>query len=299
MGFGSRRISFTVIELMVVLAIIGLLIALLLSAVQRVREAANRMTCLSRLKELGLALQGYHDIHRVFPSGISGDGEGSRYPFLSWNARILPFLEQRQLWRAVREAYAQDRDFRNVPPHVHRATVVLAFSCPSDGRASRPSTLVRSAQVAFTSYLGVEGTSTITSTIAKNGMLYMGSHVRMADVADGTSNTLFVGERPPCATERLGWWYAGWGQDRNGSAEMVLGVLERNVYYSECPPGPYKFGPGRIGNPCDVFHYWSPHGGGGNFLLVDGSARLIPYTASAIMPALATRAGHEAVNEPQ
>jgi prepilin-type processing-associated H-X9-DG protein len=78
---------------------------------------------------------------------------------------------------------------------------------------------------------------------------------------------------------------------------MLLGVRERNVLGTRypCPPGPYEFGPGRFDNQCDMFHFWSPHPGGANFLFADGSVRLIRYTARDVMPALATRAGGEVV----
>jgi prepilin-type processing-associated H-X9-DG protein len=109
-----------------------------------------------------------------------------------------------------------------------------------------------------------------------------------------------VGERPPSADQRLGWWYAGVGQDLNGSAEMVLGVLERNfgTWSAVCPPGPFSFGPGRANEQCDAFHFWNLHIGGANFLFADGSVHFLPYSAAPIMPALATRAGGEVAGMP-
>jgi prepilin-type processing-associated H-X9-DG protein len=125
--------------------------------------------------------------------------------------------------------------------------------------------------------------------------------VRLAEVTDGASNTLMVGERPPSADLVAGWWYAGWGQDKDGSTDMVLGVRELNVrrhYPTDCPPGPYDFGPGRLSDPCSAFHFWSVHPGGAHFLLVDGSVRFLRYPAAPLMPALATRAGGEAAAAP-
>ncbi|HEV2947513.1 MAG TPA: H-X9-DG-CTERM domain-containing protein [Gemmataceae bacterium] len=66
----------------------------------------------------------------------------------------------------------------------------------------------------------------------------------------------------------------------------------------KCPPGPYEFGPGKVDNQCDVFHYWSLHRGGANFLMVDGSVHFIHYSAAPLMPALATRSGREVVSLP-
>jgi prepilin-type processing-associated H-X9-DG protein len=125
----------------------------------------------------------------------------------------------------------------------------------------------------------------------------MDSKVRFADVTDGLSNTLLLGERPPSFDLVFGWWYAGTGQDWNGSAEMILGVREPNYGlrpdYPACPKKTYEFGPGRFAEPCDVYHYWSPHPGGAMFAAVDGSVRFMRYDANAVMPKLATRAGGE------
>ncbi len=281
--------GYTLVELLVCIAIVSVLIGLLLPAIQKARAAVQRTTCVNNLRQIALALHGYHDSNQGFPPGVQGPLSGP-YPFMSWNAAILPYLEQGSLWNSIREAYRQDPDFLHVPPHVHRGTVVPIFACPADPRSLSPARLLLPAEIAFTSYLGIEG----TDFWHMDGVLFLDSHIRMADIVDGTSNTLLVGERPPSADEKLGWWYAGWGQSQDGSAEMVLGVSERNVSYSECFRGPYRFGQGRINNQCDCFHFWSLHTGGGNFALVDGSVHFLPYSAYAVMPALATRAEGEA-----
>ena len=80
-----------------------------------------------------------------------------------------------------------------------------------------------------------------------------------------------MGERPPSEDLIFGWWFAGQGQDYTGSGDVVLGTNEHNVTYpySQCPYGPYQFGPGSVNNNCDQFHFWSLHAGGGNFLLAE------------------------------
>ncbi len=287
----SRR-GFTLIELLVVIAIVAVLIGLLLAAVQKARFAGYRAQCANNLRQIGLALHHYHDTHKAFPPGVSYKNGTDPYPFMSWNTRLLPFLEQEPLWERARQAFAQQRDvFFHNPPHPYN-TVVPVYGCPADSRtlaagSVRGSTL----RMAFTAYVGVEG----TNQFLKDGLLYLDSRTRLADVTDGTSNTLLVGERPPSADGVLGWWYAGEGQSKDGSADMVLGVRERNVssYGTGCSPGPYEFGPGRVQNQCDVFHFWSLHPGGAHFLFADGSTRLMRYSAAPLMPALATRAGGE------
>ena len=139
---------------------------------------------------------------------------------------------------------------------------------------------------------------------------------RMGDVTDGTSNTLFVGERPPSSTLDYGWWFAGAGQAGTGSCDVILGTNDINLQTSYlngstgntaqndppdfCPVGPYQFGPGTPNNPCDQFHFWSFHSGGANFLYADASVHFLAYTVSPVqvMPAMATYNGGEVFTQP-
>src|SRR5262249_59636955 len=109
-------------------------------------------------------------------------------------------------------------------------------------------------------------------------------------------STLMLGERPPSTDFQFGWWYAGTGFQGTGAGDMVLGVRERNWLTGtspSCPPGTYSFMPGEFSDQCSVFHFWSPHPGGANFAFCDASVRFVSYSANALMPALATRAGRE------
>jgi prepilin-type N-terminal cleavage/methylation domain-containing protein/prepilin-type processing-associated H-X9-DG protein len=292
----SPRQGFTLVELLVVIVIIALLIGLLLAAVQRIRDAANRTTCGNNLRQIALAFHHYHSVHGYFPPGVSYRGGADPYPFMSWNARLLPFLEQDNLWGQALQAFAMDKLFLNNPPHTGLATVMPVYACPSDSRGSVSQRVTDQLEVAFTFYLGASG----SNQFRKDGVLYLDSRVRLADVTDGSSNTLLAGERPPSPEGRFGWWYAGEGQDQTGSADMVLSAGERNTsaYVPACPEGPYSFGPGQLQNPCDTFHFWSLHRGGANFLFADGSVHFLPYSAAPILPALATRAGGEAIEIP-
>ena len=135
-----------------------------------------------------------------------------------------------------------------------------------------------------------------------DGILFLDSHVRVADISDGTSNTLLIGERPPSGKNlSLGWWYAGWGTDKNGEADGHLGVRVRFVgrYSDICKErGPFEYKSRTITDPCGGFQFWSVHPGGANFAFADGSVKFLAYSANDILPALATRAAGETVEIP-
>ncbi len=292
MKISKHCTGFTLVELLVVIAIISILIGLLLPAVQRVRDAAARAACLNNLRQIGIALHRFHDDNRVFPPGMTYEDGYSPQPFLGWQARILPYLEQNELWNRTEAAFKVDRNFLHVPPHTAGLVRVPVFGCPADARSRH----VGKSGRGFTSYLGVEG----LNTIYRNGILHLDSYVSIGMVTDGTSNTIMVGERPPSGDELFGWWYAGWGQNRNGSAEMILGVEEYmtfSEYYTICSRGPYRYRAGKVSDVCDAFHFWSLHINGANFLFADGSIHFMKYSAADIMPALASRDWGETISD--
>lgn len=197
--------GFTLVELLVVIAIIGVLVGLLLPAVQAAREAARRMSCSNNLKQLGLALQNYHDTYGTFPpQGIFGPGTAPyTLPYHhTWNEMILPFVEQQPLY---------DTTDRNLPvwgqPIV--STQVSFLRCPSDaGRWE----LNETHNIAVTNYGGCEGyhwweTGTAGNSAPWNafgdpftqsadimGIFTVNRTRRMSDVTDGLSNTIAVAE---------------------------------------------------------------------------------------------------------
>jgi prepilin-type N-terminal cleavage/methylation domain-containing protein/prepilin-type processing-associated H-X9-DG protein len=294
----NRRSGFTLPELLVVIAIIGVLVSIAFPAMQKVRTAAARVQCANNLRQLAIASQQCHESQGRFPAGMRYNHGKDPYPFMSWLTQLLPFVERNDLWTMSVAAYEQTRDPSQNPPHVGLSTIVPAFVCPSDPRSAQTqiATGVQT-PVAFTCYLGVEG----RDLFAQDGMYFVDSHVRLADVRDGTSQTLLIGERPPSTDFEFGWWYMGVGQQVTGSADMVLGVEEQNVlpyFKAPCSSGVYEYGPGQISEQCDMFHFWSLHTGGANFAFVDGSVRFLSYSAAPLMPALASRAGGEAVETP-
>ena len=130
------RSAFTLIELLVVIAIIGILVGLLLAAVQSVRGAAARVDCQNRMKQLALGLHNYHDTYHTLPVGHRSLFTPDKRPFTGWTLDLLPYLEQDNLSAQIAPAFrTSPLPFVN-PPHVHLATVVKAYTCPADPRVS-------------------------------------------------------------------------------------------------------------------------------------------------------------------
>jgi prepilin-type N-terminal cleavage/methylation domain-containing protein/prepilin-type processing-associated H-X9-DG protein len=175
--------GFTLIELLVVIAIIAVLIALILPAVQASREAARRSQCLNNLKQIGLALQNYHSMAGVFPPGRTRsmiDGRGHCFGAL---AQMLPQLEQAAIYNAINFDHSADRSLEN---HTSRATVIESFVCPTDFFR-----VLRSGS-GPTSYMMATGT--VYPIARSDGVLFENSSVRLADVTDGSAQTVCFSE---------------------------------------------------------------------------------------------------------
>ncbi len=287
----TARYAFTLLELLVALAIISLLMALIMAGIQSSRSAAARLQCQNHLRQCALALQNYAGTQGQLPPGTSLKFNHGSQEYLSWLARILPYVEHDAIWQQIEIAFKENPYFSDIPPHHSSSIPIKVFSCPTDSRTQEPGTQ-QSRQFALTAFQGVNG----TDSYDKNGCLYADSMVRINAITDGTSNTLLIGERPPSADRILGWWYGGWGQDRQGEADVHLGARTvHNGHDPECDIRPYPFAPGNIRNQCDAYHFWSLHPGGANFAFADGSVRFLRYSAHAILPSLATRAGGETV----
>jgi len=220
----SAQRGFTLVELLVVIAIIGILIALLLPAVQAAREAARRSHCSNQLKQLGLALQNYHDTHRIFPHGARFP-----YPAPNWRIMVLPYIEQDPLYKQIDPnsqaslgGFMSAHDAASTYGYgtgrnaVLKGLVVAGWNCPSnpnpplvDPNGSLVSWFEVYDRAQVVDYVGIAGAypdpagrttvcsgkSQYGSYACENGVLCPNIWVRMGDVTDGTSNTLIVGEQ--------------------------------------------------------------------------------------------------------
>ncbi len=204
-----RRVAFTLVELLVVIAIIGILVGLLLPAVQQAREAARRMQCSNNLKQIGLALHNYHDTYNKFPQGFT------RFHSWGWAVRVLPFMEQRNLFDRLATDSGNWGPINNATNPVLLATLqtkLSGFRCPSDtGPDINDKRTLGGRQVSMSNYIGVNGSLLFqhlgqwydaestpgnpATYVGGNGALFMDSKIGLRDITDGTSNTLLVGER--------------------------------------------------------------------------------------------------------
>jgi prepilin-type N-terminal cleavage/methylation domain-containing protein/prepilin-type processing-associated H-X9-DG protein len=317
-GNPQPRVGFTLIEVLVVVAIIGLLIALILPAVQSAREAARRVHCLNNLHQMGIAMHAYHEVHESFPcglaAGMTGPGTLSNQPCLGWAPYLFPYLEQSQAYNALNldlNAHAvpqQSTAFRS------RIDVLL---CPSDARrAGRESALTMSENVGLldaapSNYVGSSGELRVFYPLAPNlygvaakgtGVFYLNSGVRIANVIDGLSSTLCLGERASVVS-RATWVGAPLPASQYCTVEswpheicmpsffMVLGQSGSNAGDLLIgPPGEYSINSPGAGPDS----YSSSHAGGSNFLFADGSARLLRQTIHpGLLSALGSIGGGE------
>lgn len=291
------RLGYTLIEIVVVVSIIGIVAGLLLSALQSSRAAASRIACANNLRQVALACHHYQDQHNALPPAYAKVSYGMQ-SHMAWPVLLLPFIEHEPLWTVTIAAHRQTSlDYLN-PPHVGLSTVVKVYTCPSDGRLGTPITDDRGYTAAYGSYVGVAGGT------RADGALRSQSGVRIAEITDGSSNTLLIGERPPAGRLLSGNWYSITIPDLSLHQDPAWGGpgISYLPMYTEGDEGtcrgPFRFGPGSQRNHCDSFHFWSLHPGGANFILADGSVHFLRYTAVSVMPALSTRAGGEVVELP-
>ena len=297
-----RRYAVSLVELLVVIAIIGILFGLILPAVQQVRGAAVRASCVNNMKQIGLALQNYHDTNGGFPPlPVRNPNGPDPNAHLGWMALILPQLDQVGLYDVSWQACQLDPDPLHNPPHVGLSTIVKTYICPADSRLASPLTDRLGVKASFTSYIGIAGVLKPGAARGESGVLGNSPGCRIADITDGSSSTILVGERPPPDSLQAGWWYPIYNeycQDVRGPNNgLSLGGSKSCLENDACSVS-VSFGPGRLDNRCDRFHFWSLHIGGANFLFADGSVHFLSYQAESLIMALGTIDGGEVVEIP-
>ncbi len=317
-AMSRTRAAFTLIELLVVIAIISVLISLMLPAIQRVREAAALTTCRNNLHQIGIALHTYHDKAGQLPPAylfderfddrlVIGEMQESDYskltkwepmltfPGWGWGAYLLPYLEQSALASRIKwDKAIEKRDSANV-----RAEIVKNYVCPSDeytgvyevlSQLNRPL-----GNFATNSYAACYGTGGSIGELPEkgDGCFFRNSKTRLADISDGTSTTVAVGERGAilCQASWVGAISEGTVRT-NPHAPVYVSAIEEPATAVMARTGWHNLN----GPYSEVYDFFSPHAQVGNFLFADGSVRAMPFqTKLKVWKALGTKSGGETV----
>jgi len=290
------RLGFTLIELLVVIAIIGILMGLLLPAVQKIREAAARISCHNNLKQIGLAMHNYLDTHGSFPVGYYDPTVWPQLdngPGWGWGAFLLPYMEQDNLYRQINF----NLDVGDPANAAVRSQFIKSYFCPSDqlyttftvtDGGSNSWTVAQGSYVACN---GNDGVDDFTTPPHTGAFIRSVTGFKPGDISDGLSNTLFVGDR----TSKLS--YSTWIGGPTGALNPFLqdpGNFGAEVTLLMCHAGPT--GPNTPG-VFDADSTSSPHRYGVPFLFGDGSVHFLSNGIDInTWMALATRAGGEPVS---
>jgi prepilin-type N-terminal cleavage/methylation domain-containing protein len=307
MARNSRaRCAFTLVELLVVIAIIGLLIAMLLPAVQASRESARRTQCLNNLKQLGIALHHYADVHLRLPPastspvdiGVWNYASNPSVHLHSWAALILPFLEETSLHGTV------DFDASSLAPanRAAAATIVSSYRCPSFAGldySQGKKYLDISKHFAIRNYVALGSTNVGTlwapdadGKRSPNGTIYYQSKIRFKDITDGLSNTVVIAET---REQDVAVWIDGTGAAAVGrpfSSDNVPDYAVEDASSLNHDPY-YAWGDSADSVNCQ-FGPSSMHAGVVGHIFADGSASFLSEAIDPnIYDALVTRAGGE------
>jgi prepilin-type N-terminal cleavage/methylation domain-containing protein/prepilin-type processing-associated H-X9-DG protein len=297
----NKRAAMTLTELLVSLAIIAVLIALLLPAVQKVRDASARAACANQLRQIGLACHACHDATGAFPPGYSAWPSVDPLhtsPGWGWAAFLLPYLEQGPLFRQI--------DFNRPiedPSNTARETVVRLFLCPSDPGVPDTFVIADAAgrdviRAAPTSYAACYGSGELDEVPGPTeGVFYRNSRIRLTDVTDGTGTTILIGDRA-WSHAMAPWAGAVCRGIVRGGPLNAWRTSPEAAYPAPnfpCVQGNYINSTADADGSLDEF--FGQHAGGVNMLFADGGVRFLHQAIDrVVLMALATRAGGEVVD---
>jgi len=267
-GWQRLRQAFTLIELLVVIAIIAVLIGLLLPAVQKVREAAARMTCANNLKQIGLGLHNYHDAYGILPIGYDANNRWG------WGTFILPYIEQGNLYQRLSSTFNSFNAPLQGPTAANGLqTFIKMYHCPSDPNESNVNPNYWDGQPgAVTSE--AYGFSNYTANAALFGgrgdARTVPPSFPLNQIPDGTSSTIMVGERDSLKQTGAIWpGRTSWDSGATlGRARWYINKPFLGARGNQCCD---NFNP----EPCAYIGWGSLHQGGSQFCLCDGSVRFI------------------------
>lgn len=297
----SRKMNaFTIVELLVIIGIISILMAIILPAIMRVREAANKLACQSNMRQIALALHAFHtDYHRLPP--LPAKGGRDENIVLGWMALIMPYIEENTSYYEAVLACRLEPDPTRSPPHRALSKVIKPYFCNTDGRLSTPLLHPSGVIASYTSYIGIGGVLPSGARRGYFGLLGDTPGCNFAAATDGLTNTLMFGERPPPDTLEAGWWYPGiWISKKRRigpNNTLLLGAMTEYASADGCSKISI-FALGNLNDPCSRFQIWSLHPGGANFAYGDASVRFLSYSYESVLIALGSRHGGEQINDP-
>ena len=299
-GAPSCRRAFSLVELIVVVSIIGILIALLLPAIQTARESARRMSCSNNLHQIGVALHAYHRAQKRLPPGwivydLNMPGKCPDSTGWSWGAMLLPYIEQLPLEAGFVDKRLSIGDDKN---QISRTNHLAVFGCPSNGdrgiftlTSTNKCGASSLTDLATADYVGVTAQSSHEVPIANcasalwpsdEAVFGFTQSATMRDISDGLSQTVVIGERS-CKPFPSAW--AGALPEGEHARDRVLGLMDSPPQTSVIAQR-------------ENVEFGSYHPAGSQFLLADGSVRMVYLEIDpALFKAICTRGGGETVSE--